>query len=214
MLKRIGPISTGSAKPSSPPGPGRHSARARRASITSTTARPAMSASRGTRRTPCSTPRRWAGPATGRQCGSRRSPSRYRPGDLEKRLAGRRGASWRTSKMTTPWRLRCRRKPLSSARPTRSGSTFAQKIPKLKPAAALLWQARARDISGREDGEAYGLPGERGVVMIRRAGRQRSCPGRTQRRRRDTLLQRRGSRLGPRLLALADRAAGTNWSFR
>jgi hypothetical protein len=35
--------------------------------------------------------------------------------------------------------------------------TFSGPIPKLKPAAKLLWQAQARDISGDEDRSAYRL---------------------------------------------------------
>ena len=44
--------------------------------------------------------------------------------------------------------------------------TFSGPIPKLKPAAKLLWQAQARDISGAEDRSAYGLPAESGVLLL------------------------------------------------
>jgi alpha-L-fucosidase len=43
---------------------------------------------------------------------------------------------------------------------------FAGQIPKLKPAAKLLWQAQARDIEGAEDRAAYGLTAECGVLML------------------------------------------------
>ncbi|MCF7674737.1 MAG: alpha-L-fucosidase [Akkermansiaceae bacterium] len=44
--------------------------------------------------------------------------------------------------------------------------TFPGKIPKLKPAAKLLWQALARDIEGTEDRAAYGLNANGGVLML------------------------------------------------
>ena len=44
--------------------------------------------------------------------------------------------------------------------------TFSGQIPKLKPAAGLLWQAQARDISGAEDRSTYGLPTECGVRLL------------------------------------------------
>ena len=44
--------------------------------------------------------------------------------------------------------------------------TFSGQIPKLKPAAQLLWQAQARDISGDEDRSTYGLPAECGVLLL------------------------------------------------
>ncbi len=49
---------------------------------------------------------------------------------------------------------------------------FSGQIPKLKPAAKLLWQAQARDIEGAEDRAAYGLTAEGGVLAARRARRQ------------------------------------------
>jgi membrane-associated protease RseP (regulator of RpoE activity) len=44
--------------------------------------------------------------------------------------------------------------------------TFSGQIPKLKPAAKLLWQAKARDISDAEDCAALGLPSEAGVLIL------------------------------------------------
>jgi alpha-L-fucosidase len=44
--------------------------------------------------------------------------------------------------------------------------TFSGHIPKLKPAARLVWQAQARNISGDEDRSAYGLPTEGGVLLL------------------------------------------------
>jgi alpha-L-fucosidase len=43
---------------------------------------------------------------------------------------------------------------------------FSGQIPKLKPAATLLWQAKVRDISGSEDRLTYGLPAECGVLLL------------------------------------------------
>jgi alpha-L-fucosidase len=43
---------------------------------------------------------------------------------------------------------------------------FSGQIPKLKPAATLLWQAQARDIAGSEDRSTYGLPAECGVLLL------------------------------------------------
>jgi alpha-L-fucosidase len=43
---------------------------------------------------------------------------------------------------------------------------FSGYIPTLMPAAKLLWQAQARDISGSEDRSTYGLPAEGGVLML------------------------------------------------
>ncbi len=44
--------------------------------------------------------------------------------------------------------------------------TFAGKIPKLKPPATWLWQARVRDITDDEDKEAYGLAAPAGLLVI------------------------------------------------
>ena len=44
--------------------------------------------------------------------------------------------------------------------------TFSGQLPKLKPAAKLLWQAKARDVSDAEDRAALGLPGEAGVLIL------------------------------------------------
>ncbi|MEI7902946.1 MAG: family 43 glycosylhydrolase, partial [bacterium] len=43
---------------------------------------------------------------------------------------------------------------------------FAGQIPKLKGAAALLWQAQARDLEGAEDRAIYALPAEGGVLLL------------------------------------------------
>ncbi|MCX6874071.1 MAG: alpha-L-fucosidase [Verrucomicrobia bacterium] len=43
---------------------------------------------------------------------------------------------------------------------------FADKIPKLKPAARLLWQAQAREIEGAEDCATYGLSADGGVLLV------------------------------------------------
>ncbi len=44
--------------------------------------------------------------------------------------------------------------------------TFSGQIPKLKPAAKLLWQAKARDVADAEDRAALGLPDEVGVLIL------------------------------------------------
>ncbi len=44
--------------------------------------------------------------------------------------------------------------------------TFSGPIPKLKAPVKLLWQAKARDISGAEDRSAYGLSAEGGVLLL------------------------------------------------
>jgi len=43
---------------------------------------------------------------------------------------------------------------------------FSGQIPKLKPAATLLWQAQVREISGAEDRATYGLPADYGVLLL------------------------------------------------
>ena len=43
---------------------------------------------------------------------------------------------------------------------------FSGRIPKLKAAARLLWQAQVRDIEGAEDRVTYGLPAECGVLLL------------------------------------------------
>lgn len=44
--------------------------------------------------------------------------------------------------------------------------TLSGQIPKLKPAATLLWQAKVRNIADIEDRSAYGLPAEGGVLLL------------------------------------------------
>ena len=44
--------------------------------------------------------------------------------------------------------------------------TFSGQIPKLKPAAKLLWQAQARDLEGAADRAAYGLTTDGGVLLL------------------------------------------------
>ncbi|MEI7899297.1 MAG: alpha-L-fucosidase [bacterium] len=44
--------------------------------------------------------------------------------------------------------------------------TFSGTIPKLNAASKLLWQAQARDLAGRADRAAYGLPSESGVLLV------------------------------------------------
>jgi len=43
---------------------------------------------------------------------------------------------------------------------------FSGQIPRLRPAAKLLWQAQAREISGTVDGATYGLAGKSGVLFV------------------------------------------------
>jgi hypothetical protein len=43
---------------------------------------------------------------------------------------------------------------------------FSGQVPKLKPAAKLLWQAQARETEGAEARSAYGLPAECGVLLL------------------------------------------------
>jgi alpha-L-fucosidase len=43
---------------------------------------------------------------------------------------------------------------------------FSGQIPKLKPAAKLLWQAHVRELEGTEDRSTYGLPAESGVLLL------------------------------------------------
>ena len=85
---------------------------------------------------------------------------------------------------------------------------FSGPIPKLKPAAKLLWQAQVRNISGIEDRSAYGLPAECGVLLINvPAG---SAAAKAGLQKDDVILACNGKevRTGDDLQVLRDHAAG------
>ena len=86
--------------------------------------------------------------------------------------------------------------------------TFSGPIPRLKPAVRLLWQAKARSLSGDDDRAAYGLAAEGGVLQLNvPAGSQAAKAGL---KKDDVILACNGKKVRTveEMRTLADQAAG------
>lgn len=91
--------------------------------------------------------------------------------------------------------------------------TFSGPLPRLKPPVKMLWQAQVRNIAGRDDRSAYGLAGQRGVLLL--TVPEGSLAARTGLQRGDVILACNGKevRTVDDVLGLRDQAAGQKLSL-